>query len=119
MQFNSLNTSDEELRAIFESIDQDGTGAIKYTEFVAATMTERAYSSTKQMEAAFRRIDVDNSGGIDVDELTSILGQAYGSSGAADALAKADQNGDGVVDLEEFISAVSGVPLNPYVELEC
>lgn len=47
-----------EIAAHFKAINQDGTGQIKYSEFVAALVDEVQFSSHDQLEAAFQRLDV-------------------------------------------------------------
>ena len=62
-------------RTYFDAVDQDGTGMIKYSEFIAAAMAESHYSATEQIEAAFRRLDLDDSGEITLENLVKVLGQ--------------------------------------------
>jgi Ca2+-binding EF-hand superfamily protein len=44
-----------QLATYFDAVNQDGTGMIKYSEFVAALLEESFYTSDKQLEAAFNR----------------------------------------------------------------
>ena len=48
--------TDEEVSAIFESVDFDGSGLIHWSEFVAATLTV-AHVHDNELEKAFERLD--------------------------------------------------------------
>ena len=64
----------EDARSYFDAVDQDGTGVIKYSEFIAAAMTESECNSAATIEAAFRRLDLDDSGKINMENLVAVLG---------------------------------------------
>ena len=46
--------NEETLRKQFAAIDQDDSGEIQYTEFLAAAMAEKVYTDN-QLKAAFKR----------------------------------------------------------------
>lgn len=51
---------DEEIIKIFESLDMDHTGVIKYTEFLAAAMQEQLYLAEDKILEAFNKLDLDH-----------------------------------------------------------
>ena len=54
--------SEEELVAIFSSIDTDNGGDISFSEYLVAAMTEKSMTSQDKLMAAFRMFDKDGSG---------------------------------------------------------
>lgn len=58
----------EELRVSFQAIDQDGSGEIKYSEFVAAAMAQKQYTDD-QLRAAFKRLNISGTGEISPADL--------------------------------------------------
>lgn len=68
MHTSGIENEDEGKRA-FLAIDQDNTGVIKYTEFLAAAMDEKALENKEDIEAAFHRLDLDGSGSLDASEI--------------------------------------------------
>jgi hypothetical protein len=59
----------KDIKAYFEAINQDGTGKIKYSEFVAAELDQSTTLTDGQIEAAFHRMDFDGSGSISAQEV--------------------------------------------------
>jgi calcium-dependent protein kinase len=110
---NGFVTGDQtelELKEIFKYVDQDCTGFIKYTEFIAACMDNEEYTDETAVQEAFRRLDIDRKGGITKSNLMDLLkGKLpYGVSDssvdeAVDRIfAEADTNNDGVIDVREL-----------------
>jgi len=91
-----------QIRPLFDAINQDGSGNIKYSEFVAAAIEESHSNSAQHLEAAFKRLDVKNRGWIDGNDLSNILSKTYGKEAVQNVLMAADSNSDGKIDLEEF-----------------
>jgi len=54
--------SDEDYWDIFDAIDIDGSGVIRYTEFLAATIEAAGWISEERLAEAFDRVDHDNTG---------------------------------------------------------
>ena len=54
--------SDEDCREIFDAVDVDGSGRIKWTEFLAATIEAAGWISEERLAAAFDRVDHDDTG---------------------------------------------------------
>ena len=66
----------------------------------------------EQLKAAFRAIDKDGNGFITVEDLLDFLGEG----GTREEADKADVDGDGHINYEEFVRMVmrtDGVPLDP------
>lgn len=88
----------EDTKAIFDAVDLDGSGRIRYTEFLAATIEAQGAISEERLAEAFDRFDTDDSGYISVDNLTDVLGEDFPRQEIIDILGDAvdpDRNGDG------------------------
>merc|ERR1712110_751874 len=98
--------SDDEVDAMFDSVDTDKSGFIDYSEFVVAAMNEDQLTSSEKLQAAFKMFDKDGSGIISGDEIRDVL--AFGGSNqlskeSIDAIIKqVDENGDGEIEFAEF-----------------
>ena len=55
-------------------MDQDRTGKIRYTEFLAATAAARTVLDERQLKQLFAKLDADSTGFISVETLSSVLG---------------------------------------------
>jgi hypothetical protein len=62
---------------LFCSQDLDGSGRIRYTEFLAATIEAQGAISEERLAEAFDRLDSDDSGYIDAENLAEILGKDF------------------------------------------
>jgi calcium-dependent protein kinase len=100
--------------AIFAQMDSDGSGAIDYTEFIAASLDKRHYIQEDVCWAAFRVFDLDGNGKITRDELSKVL-HGDGADKVAGVLGRekeeieaiikdADTDGDGEIDFDEFMA---------------
>eukprot|EP00939_MAST-03C_sp_MAST-3C-sp1_P005119 g5119.t1 len=72
---------DAEFRTIFSAIDQDGSGRIHYTEFLAAGLFARPADVLKydvDVDGVFRRLDTDKSGTISMQNLKDFFGETCG-----------------------------------------
>ena len=90
---------------VMNQVDINKSGDIDYTEFLAACANDSNYNSKSNLEAAFSLFDKDGSGDITVDEIKAILGtgKAINNNTWDAIIQEVDQNGDGVIDLKEFI----------------
>jgi Ca2+-binding EF-hand superfamily protein len=59
----------EEISRMFDAVDLDGTGRIRYTEFLAATIEAHGAIDEERLAEAFDRLDSDDSGFISAGEL--------------------------------------------------
>ncbi|KAF5832485.1 hypothetical protein DUNSADRAFT_11607 [Dunaliella salina] len=94
--------SEAELQQLLSIADVDGDGVIDYNEFVAATMHISKLEKEELLQKAFEDIDRDGSGQISVDELSESLKKFGVYDNAAELLASADKNKDGMIDYIEF-----------------
>eukprot|EP00826_Nyctotherus_ovalis_P034981 TRINITY_DN2959_c0_g4_i1.p1 TRINITY_DN2959_c0_g4~~TRINITY_DN2959_c0_g4_i1.p1 ORF type:complete len:395 (-),score=98.65 TRINITY_DN2959_c0_g4_i1:60-1244(-) len=103
--FGTEYQSEEEVQRIIAQIDIDGSGFIDLTEFVIATMNKKNLLSRDRLLAAFDIFDKDRSGVISASEVKEVLEQdaAVPEEAWQRLISEVDQNGDGVVSLEEFI----------------
>ena len=109
-----VKTMDEDqakitVEKVMQQVDVDNSGDIDYTEFLTACINYNNYNSRSNLEAAFKLFDKDGSGDITVDEIRAILGngQILDNHVWNDIIREVDQNGDGVIDLKEFMILMS------------
>lgn len=103
-----------DLAAMIEAADTDGSGAIDYTEFLAATLDKKHKMEDSVCWNAFKKFDLDGSDCISLQELRQVLGdqdvkEAMHLDGGEriDAiLNEIDTNGDGNIDFQEFMRMV-------------
>lgn len=96
---------------IISNLDQDSDGNIDYTEFLASCGEKLRKVSEENLVIAFRLFDIDGNGVITVDEIRSVLqnDQIASDDVWRDLLEEADSNGDGLIDLDEFIKFMRSV----------
>jgi calcium-dependent protein kinase len=97
---NDLNLSE-----IMAACDSDGNGYIDYSEFLTAGLNWKQSLNNTRLQAAFDAFDLDHSGYITVDEIKKMLGgqnEGVGDDIWKQMLEEADENGDGMIDLQEF-----------------
>lgn len=107
----TIDEKEARIRAeqIIDRVDVNYNGEIDYSEFLSACMNYTNYMSKEHLEAAFKLFDLDNSGYITVDELKEVLGDgnAFADGIWKDLLKQVDLNGDGVIDLKEFMALMT------------
>lgn len=86
------------------SQDLDGTGRIRYTEFIAATIEAHGAIGEERLAEAFDRLDSDDSGYISADNLIEILGKEIPRSEIDAIIAEADLTKDNQVSYSEFLA---------------
>jgi calcium-dependent protein kinase len=106
-------TPPSDLEVIVDEVDGDGSGAINYIEFLAATLEETFYLKKDHAWAAFLVFDRDGDGKISKEELQLTLGDpdvgkalSNGSwtgtpQAIADLLKESDLDGDGASNFSE------------------
>ena len=105
-KFFDKQYSDEELDALFDRVDADGSGEIGYSEFVVGTMNENCNISNEKLQFAFKLFDLDGGGTITPDEVKQILKIMNPFLDADQLFKQMDINGDGDVSFDEFIDAM-------------
>jgi calcium-dependent protein kinase len=103
-KFFGQNKEKEDIVKMFNAVDTDGSGFIDYTEFVVASMSEKALLSNEKLQAAFRMFDKDNSGSISSEEIKQVLGygKALNEEQVEAIIREVDENGDNEISFEEF-----------------
>jgi hypothetical protein len=82
----------------------DGSGRIRYTEFLAATIEARGAISEERLAEAFDRLDSDDSGYISAENLSEILGQDFPVDEISSIIQEADLTKDGLISYAEFLA---------------
>ena len=110
--------ADETLKRIIAQVDADGNGTIELDEFLAGCdkilgdgVKERGETvDVGQLIRTFKTLDKDGNGVLTLDELEGLLSTTGGhlkSKCAEEILKLADADGDGSIDLSEFINFVT------------
>jgi EF-hand domain pair len=84
--------------------DIDGSGKIRYTEFLAATMEAVGAISEERLAEAFDLLDSDDSGYISCENLLGLLGSDMTQAEIASIINEVDENGDGQISYQEFLT---------------
>lgn len=99
----------ETVNEIMNKVDDDHNGYIDYSEFLKSCVDYTNHLSKENLETAFRMFDKDGSGTITSEELKETLGQENEDQNIwKQIIEEVDQNGDGVIDLKEFLSLMTG-----------
>jgi len=109
----------DHLQQTLVDVDTDGSGAVDYTEFLAAAVDEKHCFQEAACWAAFRVFDMDGDGKITKDEIAKMLscgrmGSLADTLGAdrdeiEQAVLEADFNGDSCIDFTEFQALIQSV----------
>ncbi|RLN17926.1 putative calcium-binding protein CML8 [Panicum miliaceum] len=97
----------EQINQMIAEVDKDGSGTIDFDEFVhmmTDKMGER--DARDELYKAFRIIDKDGNGkisDIDIQRLAIETGEHFTLDEVREMIEAADENGDGEIDLEEFM----------------
>ena len=102
---NVLSVDEAELQHIFDGLDQDRTGVIKYSEFLAASMDERLFLDERHILHAFHKLDVDRSGTISKENLRVFLDDVDEET-LQSCFDEADIDKSGQLSLSEFRTLV-------------
>lgn len=102
--FDAAGYTEEDCQRMFDACDLDGSGKIRYTEFLAATIEAHGAISEERLAEAFDRLDSDDSGYISAANLKELLGEDF-SEGDIDAIIKeVDFEKDGKISYTEFLA---------------
>jgi EF-hand domain pair len=83
--------------------DLDGTGTIRYTEFLAATIEAHGAVSEQRLAEAFDRLDNDDSGYISAQSLVEMLGPDFPRHEIDQILEEVSMTKDNRVSYAEFL----------------
>uniref|UniRef100_A0A670IIL6 Calglandulin n=1 Tax=Podarcis muralis TaxID=64176 RepID=A0A670IIL6_PODMU len=106
----------EELDAIIEEVDEDGSGTIDFEEFLVMMvrqMKEDAKGkSEEELAECFRIFDRNGDGFLDAEELVEIFqlsGESVTGEEIEELMKDGDKNNDGRIDFDEFLKMMEGV----------
>lgn len=112
LQSKGYKVDEDQVQAMFNSIDVEGDQKISYDEYLAG-MGQRPSTDHKaaHMRRVFREFDKSGDGRIDHAELTSVMREMrsdFTDQEIQDIIALADKDGSGCLNYEEFIEQVFG-----------
>jgi len=112
LQRAGIHLDAEELSNLVRSSDADGSGAVDYTEFLAATLDREVCLDEKACWLAFNVFDRNGDGRISLSELNAILrnnpaARPVPRKAVQDLLSEADGDGDGEISFAEFMEMMS------------
>lgn len=101
------NPTETHLQEMVAEVDQDGSGTIDFSEFLALMARKMKDVDTEQeVKEAFAVFDKNNDGKISADELRVVmskLGEKLSEEEIDEMIREADLDGDGFIDYEEFV----------------
>jgi|AntRauTorckE5430_2_1112549.scaffolds.fasta_scaffold00769_9 serine/threonine protein kinase len=107
-EFNSClkiyGWNDEYIEHLFACADLDGTGKLKYTEFLAATIESTGMVTEEHIAEAFDRLDSDDSGYISFENLRELFGDDVPKEYIDQIIDEADLKEDHKIYYDEFLS---------------
>ena len=108
-----LKMSPEDVRSLMDEFDLDENGTIDALEFLVLMenkknreLIHRAIILRTRIRQAFKELDIDGNGYISRKEFTSIIRKQGGKFTLRQVnamIARADINGDGKIDYDEFV----------------
>mmetsp|Transcript_31619 Transcript_31619/g.50483 ORF Transcript_31619/g.50483 Transcript_31619/m.50483 type:complete len:190 (-) Transcript_31619:573-1142(-) len=124
------NHTEEEISAMFEQVDTDGSGMIDFEEFLdflkimetgsykmgSGSKVENNYdlSISENWAYAFRIFDLDGDGFITPSELRQVLtnmGETLSEAEVCEMINEVDADGDGKLNMDEFVGVMmNGIP---------
>jgi len=101
---NEKLMNEADLEQLFTNLDDNKSGGIDYSEFVAASLNREVAFSDEKITACFRLFDRDRSGKISILEFKNKFQKSGGINDQhwMEIMKEADKNGDGEIDFEEF-----------------
>mmetsp|Transcript_155831 Transcript_155831/g.283453 ORF Transcript_155831/g.283453 Transcript_155831/m.283453 type:complete len:540 (-) Transcript_155831:272-1891(-) len=91
----------------------DDTGALSYSQWLAATVDQTWYSDPERIDRVFQMFDHDSDGSIDVNKLGAVmrqLGHDPTEAELQEMIAEVDEDGNGLIDFPEFLSLMDVKP---------
>jgi hypothetical protein len=84
--------------------DLDGSGMLRYTEFLASTIEAQGAIDERRLAEAFDRLDTDDSGFITKEALQEILGEGFPEAEIDKIIKESDLTKDGKISYMEFLA---------------
>ncbi|KAM9343066.1 troponin C, skeletal muscle [Pholidichthys leucotaenia] len=116
MRMLGQNPSREELDAIIEEVDEDGSGTIDFEEFLVMMVQQlkedQPGKSEAELSECFRIFDKNGDGFVDREEFGEILhmtGEPVTEEDIDEMFGESDTNKDGKIDFDEFLKMMENV----------
>jgi len=111
LERSGLDLGGLDVKQLIDNVDGDGSGAIDYTEFLAAAMDKQTALTEEVLWTAFNVFDRDGDGKISQSEMRIVLGsdgvsKVLDKQLLSEIMGEVDQDGDGFVDFKEFVALV-------------
>jgi calcium-dependent protein kinase len=105
--------SDGDAEDLVKAMESACGGMLDYTAFLAATLDEALTGREDICRSAFSALDRDGDGRLSSEELRDALrssasGEQLGEEAVTSLIGEVDQNGDGVIDFDEFMKMMRG-----------
>eukprot|EP00924_Labyrinthula_sp_SR-Ha-C_P003873 augustus_masked-scaffold_3-processed-gene-7.49-mRNA-1 protein AED:0.08 eAED:0.08 QI:0/-1/0/1/-1/1/1/0/585 len=97
----------KEIEQLFNKLDMDRSGQIRFMEFLAATIELEEISESEILDA-FEHLDTDHSGYITKKNLRGLLGKSYSKQEIEKMILESDLTGDHKVSKNEFLQIMKG-----------
>lgn len=98
IEAQGVQISEEEIGAVFRSLDPDNDDKIQYTDWIAATLKPSAIRTDKAMTELFHFFDIHGEGKVSRSDLCEVMGEDV----AAAVLDKANASSDGTLEWNDF-----------------
>eukprot|EP01029_Cantina_marsupialis_P007704 TRINITY_DN1872_c1_g1_i3.p1 TRINITY_DN1872_c1_g1~~TRINITY_DN1872_c1_g1_i3.p1 ORF type:complete len:510 (+),score=122.78 TRINITY_DN1872_c1_g1_i3:55-1584(+) len=111
-----LPSQQHDFATTFKLLDQDESGNISWSEFLAATLELRSMVNENSLKVAFNRLDVGKSGKITTEDLRTIISDTVDTDTAQCVFGDPDLEKCGTdgITFESFVAAVKrGAPKSP------
>nr|XP_011454761.2 caltractin [Crassostrea gigas] len=108
-----INPTREEVTSWMSETDKDGNGYMGYKEFFEAMKLKllSKEDDRRQLEKAFKKFDTKNNGYLNKEQLAKALrkyGEEFTAEEEEEFFRIADANGDGKIQVEEFVDLFMG-----------
>lgn len=97
-----LDMPDDEVKRIFDALDQNHDEEIEYNEFLAAMMASRIAIHDGLVKDVFQRLDSDCSGSIEINDLRHVFGTSLKRPQAEKIIEEAAQTGSRCISFVDF-----------------
>ena len=115
---SKFNMTEKDIQRILYDFDQDGSGTIDVNEFLVAMANKKdrdfiikAFTNRSSIRKQFVKFDKDKNGWIDKKEFKKCLETTTKTKLTQEQIdtimKRADHNGDGKIDYDEFIKAMT------------
>merc|ERR1719321_934966 len=118
LEKNGMKDLVKEMEETMKQLDNDGSGLIDYSEFLAATMSRKVYLQYDYLWQVFKQLDSSRTGKITKDDLALVLsggkdkkyveGKTPIMADIDDIMKSYDTDKSGDIDFDEFMSLMQG-----------